>query len=124
MDVNRQYRPDTRVWKRTKPQARRMRQRPTAAETVLWQQLRNRKLRGYKFRRQHPIGQFIADFCCPERKLVIELDGDVHQQTRDSDTLRDEYLQARGFRVMRFSNGEVMNSPVSVITAIEDALKA
>lgn len=101
-----------------------MRQRPTAAETVLWQQLRNRELRGYKFRRQHPIGQFIADFCCPERMLVIELDGDVHQQTMDSDTLRDEYLQARGFRVLRFSNGEVMNSPLSVITTIEEALNA
>ena len=59
-------------------QARRHRADPTIGEALLWQQLRDRRLSGYKFRRQHPIDRFITDFCCPECKLIIEIDGPIH----------------------------------------------
>jgi len=93
----------------------------TKAESRAWWLLRNRTLAGFKFRRQHPIGPFFADFCCPELKVVIELDGSVHSQPsviRD-DVSRDEFLEKEGYRVAHFSNGMVLRAPGEFVTKIK-----
>lgn len=90
--------------------SRDLRLKPTDAEQVLWKHLRNRRLGGLKFRRQHPIGNFIADFFCGEARLVIELDGAVHQEKTQArrDTLRDYIMQENNLKVLRLSNDEVL----------------
>ncbi len=84
----------------------------TPAENRLWLQLRARQLRDLKFRRQHGIGPYIVDFYCPERRLVIEIDGDVHaneeQMVRDKE--REDYLKALGLQIIRYSNGDVLTN--------------
>ena len=80
----------------------------TDAELALWRILRSRQLQGFKFRRQHPIGPFVADFVCLERKLVVELDGGHHAQQAEADAERTQYLQGAGFRVIRFWNNDVL----------------
>jgi len=99
--------------------ARRLRRDHTDAESRLWQQLRDRRLRGRKFRRQVPVGRYFADFACIEARLVVELDGSQHGETRaDYDRLRTEALNAAGFRVMRFWNNDVFDDLDGVLTAI------
>jgi len=110
------------LWEKLKPVAREMRHAPTEAERVLWQHLRNRRLRGYKFRRQHPVERFIVDFYCSEAGLVLEVDGPIHQYTPEEDAIRQEFLEAHGLRVLRFRNGEVLGSIGSVLDAIIAAL--
>lgn len=94
--------------------------RPTQAEMVLWSFLRNKQL-GVKFRRQHIVGVFIADFCCIEAHLILELDGGYHQlpdqQIKDSE--RSAWLNANGFHVLRFSNEEVIYNTYEVINKIK-----
>jgi very-short-patch-repair endonuclease len=87
-----------------------MRRFHTAAEGVVWFCLRSRKFGGYKFRRQEPIGPFIADFYCPELKLVIEMDGEHHQSPdmSDYDSARTVELHKQGIAVVRISNGDLM----------------
>ena len=93
---------------------------PTKAEDALWQALRGKRLGGYKFRRQHIIGQYIADFVCISKSLVIEVDGLVHQLpgNRTSDEERTFLLQQRGFKVLRFTNEEVLSELDSVLKTI------
>jgi very-short-patch-repair endonuclease len=98
--------------------AREFRKQPTAAEELLWQQIRNRALGGFKFRRQQPIDQFIVDFFCLETKLVVEVDGEIHETQREYDQARQEHLEARGLRVIRFSNVDVMDNMDAVKEAI------
>ncbi len=100
--------------------ARLLRRERTDAERVLWQMLRARRLSGLKFRRQFPIGDFIADFCCRECRLVIELDGSQHMDSRqaDRDRNRTECMEARGFRVLRFWNTDVLMNTEGVLAAI------
>jgi adenine-specific DNA-methyltransferase len=98
--------------------ARRMRREPTKTERMLWLRLRGQQLGGYKFRRQHPIGGYIADFCCAETKLVIELDGDVHAFREDKDTQRTAELEAEGYRVIRFWNEQVLREVEAVLAVI------
>jgi len=74
-----------------------------------------------RFRRQHPIGRFIADFYCPEHRLIIEVDGGVHIAQRERDEARTEWLEARGYRVMRFTNQEVYHQLPAVLKAIYEA---
>ncbi len=104
--------------------AREMRKAPTRAEQHLWAHLQNRRLFGYKFRRQHPIKTYIADFACIGLKLVIELDGGHHDEdfNRLHDDSRTDFLQDNGYRVIRFTNGEVLQNIDSVLTRIADAL--
>jgi very-short-patch-repair endonuclease len=85
--------------------ARELRKNQTPEEKEFWHFLRDKRFAGFKFRRQHPIGHYIADFCCPERKLVIELDGAGHDFQYDQ--IRDEYLASRKFKVFRISNEAV-----------------
>src|SRR5690242_13053408 len=83
---------------------REMRRQPTEPEAWLWTCLRGRRLASAKFRRQHPLGRYIADFCCDEARLVVELDGEIHANQEDYDRDRDEYLNAAGYCVLRFTN--------------------
>jgi very-short-patch-repair endonuclease len=99
-------------------QARRLRKEMTPAEQALWKCLRSRHLQGLKFRRQHPLGRFIVDFCCTEHRLVIELDGDIHCDQQEYDQVRTKTLQNYGYRVLRFSNDMVLRHIEKVLEAI------
>ncbi|HEY9879361.1 MAG TPA: DUF559 domain-containing protein [Leptolyngbyaceae cyanobacterium] len=99
-------------------QARELRKNQTPAEEVLWQCLRNRQLGGLKFRRQHNIGQYIADFYCHQARLVIEVDGEVHNTQRERDADRDQWMINNGFSVLRFRNDEVFNNLPIVLAKI------
>jgi very-short-patch-repair endonuclease len=98
--------------------ARRLRHPQTPAEARLWAHLRSAQLAGVKFRRQHPIGSFIVDFCCPARRLVVEIDGDSHARQVSYDTERTAKLQDLGYRVLRFSNSEVAANLEGVVDVI------
>ena len=97
-----------------------MRRSPSVAERVLWTLLRGRQLEGCKFRRQVPIGPYIADFVCFEHRLVVEADSALHDAARDA--RRDDWMRAEGFRVLRFANSEIITRPENVLMAIADAL--
>ena len=98
-----------------------LRKNSTSAEAALWDLLKNKQLEGRKFRRQHSIGNFIVDFCCPTEKLIIELDGEVHGDYHQivKDTKRDEYIQELGFTVLRFENRFVFQDPEYVMEEIK-----
>ncbi|MBW4462669.1 MAG: endonuclease domain-containing protein [Nodosilinea sp. WJT8-NPBG4] len=100
--------------------ARELRQNLTPAETRLWKALRGRQLNGLRFRCQHPVGRFIVDFYCPSCELVIEVDGDIHnqQEAKTYDRARTEHLQNFGYRVLRFSNAEVVDNLAVVLNRI------
>ena len=101
---------------------RELRQESTEAEKLLWAGLRNRKLNGLKFRRQHPLDKFIVDFYCNERKLVIELDGGVHDEkiNKEYDETRTAMLAGLNIIVLRFKNEEVINDMQGVLKIISD----
>lgn len=92
---------------RSRAQARRMRHTPVAAEKIFWSEVRNRNLAGYKFKRQHPIATYIADFVCLEAKLIVELDGPFHALKRKHDKRRDEALRQHGFTTLRIRNEDL-----------------
>ena len=98
--------------------ARALRQRATDAESRLWQRLRDRRLCGYKFRRQHPVGRYVVDFVCLEMHLVVELAGGQHALNRDSDTVREAELSRCGYRVLRFWDNDVLRDVDAVLRAI------
>jgi very-short-patch-repair endonuclease len=103
--------------------ARENRKRPTISEAQLWHELRNYKLDGLKFRRQHLIDPFILDFYCFEKKLAVEVDGDVHatDTARVYDERREEWLRERGIRVLRFSHDRVIHDMEAVLAEILSA---
>jgi very-short-patch-repair endonuclease len=105
-----------------KSRARRLRRQQTDAESQLWARLRARQLCGAKFRRQHAIGPFIADFCTVERGLVIELDGGQHATQAQADQRRSVYLERSGYRVLRFWDNEVLMNMEAVLQRIFQAL--
>ena len=84
-----------------KARARELRKNPTEAERVLWQHIRRRQLGGYRFRRQQPLGEYIVDFFCFEKRLVVEIDGGQHSERVSYDTARTASLKSRGFRVLK-----------------------
>jgi very-short-patch-repair endonuclease len=100
--------------------AKELRSRMTLAEELLWQKIRGRKLSGYKFRRQHPINQFIADFYCHEVKLVVEVDGGIHftPQHQEYDENRTATMNDWDIKLIRFTNEEVLTSMNSVLEQI------
>src|SRR5271157_868586 len=102
-----------------------LRKRMTEAEKVLWNKLKNRKLDGLKFRRQHPIHYYVADFYCHEKKLIIEVDGDIHknQPIREHDENRSAEFERLGIKVIRFINEMVLNSLEDVIESIKKFIK-
>jgi very-short-patch-repair endonuclease len=91
----------------TGDKARNLRSNQTDTERKLWTYLRASRFKDFKFRRQHPIGPFIADFCCPSRRLVIELDGGQHGDDSGRDRRRTLFLEAQGYRVIRFWDNEL-----------------
>ena len=94
-----------------------LRRNMTDAEQALWRRLRGCQVKGCKFRRQHPFGDYILDFVCLEAKFVIEVDGGQHNES-DRDSARDQALMNAGFRVMRFWNNQVLDELESVVEAI------
>ena len=90
----------------------------TGAEAILWSMLRNRQLDGLKFRRQAPVAGAIADFACHEIKLIVELDGGVHDLHEARDLLRDARIEAAGYTVLRFRNTDFSKNPAVVLEAI------
>jgi very-short-patch-repair endonuclease len=100
--------------------ARDLRKRQTPAERAMWRVLRDRRLSGLKFRRQFPVGPFVADFCCHEFKLLIELDGEVHtnEQGIARDLERDAYLKGLGFTILRFPNQRVFENADGITAEI------
>ena len=99
-----------------------LRRYPTHSEIQLWQLLRARQCAGHRFRRQHQIGSFIADFVCLRKKIIVELDDDIHEKRKEYDAWRDFQLELLGFQVLRFQNDELEKDPRKVIATIRDAL--
>ena len=106
-----------------KTNARRLRRDQTTAEQKLWSRLRDRQLERYKFRRRVPLGRFIVDFSCYDARLVIELDGGQHAEQSEADAARTQWLEGRGFRVLRFWNNEVEENLDGVLMRILEVLK-
>lgn len=98
--------------------AQRLRQNLTPAEQRLWQALKHRQFNGLKFRCQHPVGSFIVDFYCAQCRLVVEVDGEIHDQRMEYDTARTAKLNQFGYRVVRFSNQAVMTNLDEVLCQI------
>jgi very-short-patch-repair endonuclease len=98
-----------------------MRHIPTEAEALPWEHLRRGKL-GVRFRRQHPIAGYIPDFVCLSHKLVLEADGPIHEERQDHDTNRDAYLYSLGYRIIRFTNQQVLEHTEEVLDSIAAAL--
>src|SRR5258706_16437760 len=107
---------------KTKHQAIELRKESTPAECRLWSRIRNDQL-GVTFRRQHAVGNYIPDFCSPKAKLIIELDGSQHLEQQEYDQERTKYLEALGYKVVRFWNNNVMNNIDGVILTIIHTLE-
>lgn len=105
--------------------AKKLRKESTDTECKLWQQLRSKQCGGYKFRRQHPLGNYIVDFVCLESRLIIELDGSQHlEETKMHDQQRDCWFQKEGYRILRFWDNEVLQNMAGVYQLIEEALRS
>ena len=102
--------------------ARRLRVGQTDAEQKLWYHLRNRHLQGWKFRRQHEIDRYIADFACPDAGLVVELDGSGHDEQQAYDVARTRKMESMGYRVLRFWDNDVLTNIEGVLEVILEAL--
>ena len=98
--------------------ARALRRNGTPAEEVLWEAVRDRRLEGLRFRRQHPAGDFIFDFYCPIAKLVVEIDGDVHLEQPERDAARDAKVATFGYHTLRIRNEEVLHDLPAVLARI------
>jgi very-short-patch-repair endonuclease len=103
--------------------ARELRKNLTDTERLLWSKLRGKQFGGFKFRKQAPIGRYIVDFVCFDRKVIVELDGGQHVAAVEADKMRTEWLGSQGFRVLRFWNHEVIEDTDTVMEAIWLALQ-
>jgi len=102
--------------------ARKLRHYQTDAERALWFRLRDRRLRGLKFRRQVPIDRYVVDFCCDAARLIVELDGGQHAERSREDAERTAALEARGYLVLRFWNNDVLRNMDGVVESIVETL--
>jgi very-short-patch-repair endonuclease len=102
--------------------ARKMRNNLTPSEKIVWNEIKEKKISGYKFRKQHPVYRYILDFYCHEKKLAIEIDGDSHKERKDYDEYRDSYVRSIGIETLRFTNEEIENNIANVIEAIKKKL--
>jgi very-short-patch-repair endonuclease len=107
MERGRRYERDCGVTRELVARAREFRGEPTWSEELLWGQLRDRRFHGVKCRRQVVIGPFIIDFCAPQLRVIIEVDGDVHTHQQTGDATRQHWLESAGYRVLRFSAAEI-----------------
>ena len=97
---------------------RALRHGSTKPEQLIWSAVRHRRLGGLKFRRQHPVGPFIVDFCCVEKAVIVEIDGAYHDYVQAEDIARQNYLESLGYNVIRFTNDEVLSDFVAVIEGL------
>ncbi len=100
-----------------------MRKNPTAAEKLLWDKLKEKKLDGFKFRNQHPVFRYIVDFYCREKKLAIEVDGQIHEKLLEADAFWDDYLRSIGVETLRITNGDIENGVDEVCERIREKLR-
>ena len=114
---------DKKLWRLLQEKVLEMRKNATQTENILWQSIR-KNLTGYHFRRQQIVGNFIVDFVCLEKLLVIEVDGDIHDYQKKEDFERTEFLKQKGFRVIRFRNEEILENLEKVMEKITRFLKA
>jgi len=105
-----------------KNHSRELRKNQTDAEKVLWNHLRLRQMEDYKFRRQQPIGKYIVDFACLEKRLIIEVDGGQHDESGPQDFNRDSWLTSQGYRILRFWNNQIFNELDAVKETIFNTL--
>ena len=96
-----------------------MRTEQTPAEKIMWEMIRKEQILGYKFRRQHPIDRFIVDFYNSDLKLIIEIDGDIHNYSIEEDEIRQYYLEILGFNFIRFTNEDVFEKPKLIIELLK-----
>jgi len=106
------------VNKHLKERSRDLRKNLTDAEQKLWQKLRNKQINDHKFRRQFVLGNYIVDFICLDKRLIIEVDGGQHMDNVNYDLQRDEWLKNQNFKVLRFWNNQVLNEIDSVLEVI------
>ena len=104
--------------------ARQLRWNPTDAERLLWGKLRFWQLDGFKFRRQQPLGRYIVDFVCLEKRLVVEVDGGQHAEDANYDSDRDAWLREQGFVILRFWNNDVLKNIDAVMNVIVEKLRS
>jgi very-short-patch-repair endonuclease len=118
--------PTWRVSTKLRVRSRSLRRNLTDSERIIWYAVRAHRLNGASFRRQTPIGPFIVDFVCHDHRLIIEIDGAQHFEAEHEkrDSRRDAYLKARGYRVLRFNNHDVMKNRRGVLEAISTVLGA
>ncbi len=102
--------------------ARQLRRYETKAEKIIWRLLRNRRFQGFKFRRQHVVEGFVADFCCHKLKFIVEIDGWVHKKQKRYDEIRDIILMSKGYSIIRFKNEDVVEDLSKVCQDLENAL--
>ena len=108
----------------SRSRARQLRKNPTDAERLLWQKLRLWQVDGCKFRRQQPLGPYIVDFVCLQKRLIVELDGGQHAQQKDYDKGRDGWLVGQGFLVLRFWNNDALKNIDGLMEVIAKELKS
>jgi very-short-patch-repair endonuclease len=116
------WRTNPDLWEKLKHIAHEKRKKPTEAEKTLWQKLRMHRFHGLKFRSQHCIGPFIVDFYCKQAKVIIEVDGEIHQYRAEEDKIRQEFLENKEYKVLRFPNDVVLNNIDEVLRQIESSL--
>ncbi len=121
--VKKIHRPETRFWNELRPTAQALRRNLTPAEKIMWQLLRDRRFKDFKFRRDHPVDRFLVDFCCPKAALIIEVDGPVHDHQKEEDQKRQEYLTEMGYHVIRFTNDQVIQHLDDVLTEVTRILE-
>lgn len=110
--------------KKTKDFSRELRKHQTDAERKIWQRLRDRNFLNLKFKRQYVIDSYIVDFCCPEKMLIIEIDGSQHQDQKSYDDNRKKHLEGKGYTIIRFWNNEVLKEPEVILDAIYQKINA
>jgi very-short-patch-repair endonuclease len=124
-DEHLQYTSSPEQWGNLKLRAQELRHQPTPAENARWRRIRNRQVGGAKFRRQHTVEGFVVDFVCIEQRLILEVDGEIHntidQQAYDRE--REAILEGHGFSIIRFTNDEVLHSTDSVVARIIETLE-
>jgi len=118
---DRRNNPNWQVTDKMRARARSLRRESTGAERIVWAALRAHRLNGASFRRQAPIGPFIVDFLCNDAKLIVEIDGGQHFEAEHlaCEARRDAYLRAKGFRVLRLNNHDVMTNRIGVLNVID-----
>ncbi len=116
--ISMRYKTSNANEKEQKERRKQLRNNSTAAEVILWNELKGRKVGGLKFRRQQGLGPYILDFYCPEIRLCVELDGSSHDMKNEYDMSRTSYLNSQGIMVIRFPNDHVMSHVMSVVNEI------